>query len=143
MGFTIRTVCREYSSLINKGAKGDTMIELNLAICKDGKTVFKSYKIKGKLLLKDWNQTNSSVRKNKGKLELKHWNPDLGQVRKGCMYADELNILIKDTEVEYTQVGLSWETVKRDFTSGELINYQKAAASKAMGFCFFCPYALP
>ena len=111
MGFTIRTVCREYSSLINKGAKGDTMIELNLAICKDGKTVFKSYKIKGKL-------------------ELKHWNPDLGQVRKGCMYADELNILIKDTEVEYTQVGLSWETVKRDFTSGELINYQKAAASK-------------
>ena len=49
MGFTIRTVCREYSSLINKGAKGDTMIELNLAICKDGKTVFKSYKIKGKL----------------------------------------------------------------------------------------------
>ena len=111
MGFTIRTVCREYSSLINKGAKGDTMIELKLAICKDGKTVFKSYKIKGKL-------------------ELKHWNPDLGQVRKGCMYADELNILIKDTEVEYTQVGLSWETVKRDFTSGELINYQKAAASK-------------
>lgn len=74
VAFTIRTVCREYSRLIKERAKSDTMIELNLAICKS----LKSYKIKGKLLLKDW-------------------NPPSGCVRKGCIYADELNRIIKDT----------------------------------------------
>ena len=110
MAFTIRTVCREYSRLIKEGAKSDTMIELNLAICKDGKTVFKSYKIKGKLLLKDWNQTNSSV-------------------RKGCIYADELNRIIKDTTLEYNQIGLQWENSKKEFTASDLMNYAKIIKS--------------
>lgn len=110
MAFTIRTVCREYSRLIKEGAKSDTMIELNLAICKEGKTVFKSYKIKGKLLLKDW-------------------NPASGCVRKGCIYADELNRVIKDATLEYNQVGLQWENSKKEFSASDLMNYSKITKS--------------
>ena len=111
MAFTIRTVCREYSRLKKESALDTTLIELNLAVYKNGKTSFKSYKIKGKL-------------------ELQHWDQDRGIVKKGCVHVDELNQLIKSTINVYDQVGLEWELQKRSFTAQDLINYDKESSCK-------------